>query len=112
MGGFPTFTKHLPQKLDSFGNWFQTVSKSKLVQHASLQVSRARAVVWWILCLRGSVVPGLLAPSGFSDAASYENVLFVLSSCVLRQVVQHLLPLPAFAYPFGVASSGHRLLQK
>ena len=51
MGGFHTFTKHLPQKLDSFGNWFQTVSKSKLVQHASLQVSRARAVVWWMFSL-------------------------------------------------------------
>ena len=22
--GFPTFTKHLPQKLDGFGNWLQT----------------------------------------------------------------------------------------
>ena len=62
--------------------------------------------------LWGNVVPGLLASSGLGDAASYGNVLFVFSSCVLRQVVQHLLPLPAFAYPFGVASSGHRPLQK
>jgi len=46
-------------------------------------------------------VPGLLASSGLGDAASYGNVLFVFSSCVLRRMVQHVLLLPAFAYPFG-----------
>ena len=51
--------------------------------------------------LWGNVVPGLLASSGLGDAASYGNVLFVFSSCVLRRMVQHVLLLPAFAYPFG-----------